>query len=728
MELNKALPPLIENLLKQNTSEVPLYAYDCDLDLKGNFADCFWIIATKSALFIIENENLTKYNYKDYKTFKNLNQVDCGILVFEDENGLKIVAKYSAKHLSRFAYIARGVQLLIEESEKRIVSTEAEKICPNCNRPLPGTSKCPKCDKENRNLKRFLSLCKPYKWTFVVVVILMLVGSFAQLATQFVVRYFIDNHLVPETGTWNDVFVLFLQLGFFYGLELVLYLVRVYICNVLGTKITMDLRAKIYNKLQELSLSFITKRDPGAIMHRVTGDTRRINEFMSGDFCNVFGTLITFVSLIVLMLVMNWKLALANIVFIPIIAITVRVFWHHIHLIFRNQWKKYDEINNKLQDILSGIRVVKTFGKEKEECEKFTKLNNDHAKINSKNEIFFAKFYPLLSFLVALGSYVIIYLGGGSVLRGDMSVGELVQFMSYSSLLLVPVGWMSFLPRRIVQTTTSIERIYDILDEQPDIKQAPTAKAKEIIGHVKIENVTFGYQNYEPVLENINLDVKPGEMIGLVGSSGSGKSTLINLILRLYDVDDGSIKIDGTDIRDLDTGALHNQIGVVLQETFLFSGTILNNIRFSKPDATMAEIIYAAKQANAHEFICNLPDGYNTYVGEKGHNLSGGEKQRVAIARALLNNPKILILDEATSALDTESEYQIQEALERLRKGRTTFAIAHRLSTLRNADRIVVINDHKAAEIGNHDELLRQKGIYYSLVMAQLQMSSTNNN
>lgn len=275
-----------------------------------------------------------------------------------------------------------------------------------------------------------------------------------------------------------------------------------------------------------------------------------------------------------------------------------------------------------------------------------------------------------------------------------------------------------------MQMITSLNRIYDVLDEEPRLKDHQDSKAFEIKGEFRFEHVSFGYQTYEPVLEDVSFDVKPGEMIGLVGASGTGKSTLINLIMRLYDVDQGHITIDGIDMRDIQKECLHSQIGVVLQETFLFSGSILDNIKFARPEAAMAEVIQAAKAANAHDFICKTPDGYNTYVGEHGYNLSGGERQRIAIARAILNNPRILILDEATSALDTESEFLIQQALDRLVKGRTTFAIAHRLSTLRNADRLVVIDKHGIAETGTHNELLEKKGIYYGLVTAQLKMAS----
>lgn len=274
-----------------------------------------------------------------------------------------------------------------------------------------------------------------------------------------------------------------------------------------------------------------------------------------------------------------------------------------------------------------------------------------------------------------------------------------------------------------MQMITSLNRIYDVLDEEPVIADTEESKEFPIQGAFTFEDVSFGYHTYEPVLENISFQVEPGEMIGLVGASGTGKSTLINLIMRLYDVDQGKITLDGTDIRNVKSECLHSQIGVVLQETFLFSGSILANIRFARQDATLAEVIQAAKAANAHDFICKTPDGYNTYVGEHGYNLSGGERQRIAIARAILNNPRLLILDEATSALDTESEFLIQQALDRLVKGRTTFAIAHRLSTLRGADRLVVIDRHGIAEIGTHNELLEKKGIYYGLVTAQLKMA-----
>ena len=321
---------------------------------------------------------------------------------------------------------------------------------------------------------------------------------------------------------------------------------------------------------------------------------------------------------------------------------------------------------------------------------------------------------------MGMGSVIVVYFGGLDVFSDKMSAGELYQFITYTLLLFQYINWMSWLPRELSQLTSSLERINDILQQDVNAKDEKDLTDIDIKGEIKFDHATFGYKSYQPVLEDINAVIKPGEMIGIVGASGTGKSTLINLLMGLYEIDDGNLLIDGIDIRNINRKSYHSQLGVVLQETFLFSGTIIDNIRFSKPDATYEEIVRAAKTANAHDFICNTPDGYNTYVGEKGYSLSGGERQRIAIARAILTNPKLLILDEATASLDTESEYMIQKALERLTEGKTTFAIAHRLSTLKKANRIMVIDGHNIAEIGTHENLLENKGIYYNLYKAQI--------
>lgn len=726
MELNIKLPEELAKKLSNKTNEETIYCVRTDIDREGNYTDNAYIAVTKKHLAIFCNDDLQVFSLDEVEEVKCLNQVNGAVLCIVKDAVEFMLARCSMNCTSAVACVARGANLLISGNyEKRITNNERQRYCPKCGGFLPGTKKCPRCDKDNRNLKRLLDICKPHAVTLIVVALLMLLSSVLELGVQFVLRYFVDEHFLPQQGSGFDIMIFFVLYAGVMLAGNIVYLLRTYLCGRMGIKISFSLREKINNHLQRLSLSFMNRRSAGELLGRVTWDTNHVKMFITDCFCNMFTQTVLLISLAVLMLIMNWKLALASFVFAPFIVLFARTFWPKVRRMYHRQGRKNDRTQNKLQDVLSGIRIVKTYGKEKAEIEQFSKMNEELAAIQRKNENFFATFFPFLSLLMSFGSYLVVYLGGLDVLKGSMTPGELMQFVAYSGMLLGPLSWMSFLPRRIIMMTTSMERIYDVLDEEPEITSAPDAKKMDIKGNIKLDNIVFGYRSYEPVLNGISLDVKPGEMIGLVGASGCGKSTLINLIMRLYDVDDGAIYVDGTNIKNIEVADYHRQIGVVLQETFLFAGTVLDNIRFAKPDATLAEVISAAKNANAHEFICRLPDGYNTYIGEKGHMLSGGEKQRISIARAILNDPKVLILDEATSALDTESEYQVQQALERLRENRTTFAIAHRLSTLRCADRIIVINDQKIAESGTHNELLKNKGIYYSLVMAQLQMNKT---
>lgn len=724
MNLNLPLPEKLRQKLEAKSKYEPIYCITTNISLSGEYTDRLYIGATEKEVFIFEADSEKYIPISSIETADCRNMVNGGVLSLTINGEEIMTARCTMTDISRLACLAKGIKWLCEgKTDKRVINRDKEKYCLKCGRVLPGTTHCPKCDSQHRNVNRLLSICKPHTKTLAVIIALMLLGSAIDLSVQFILRFFVDGYLIPGKG--NALSVLFF-FAIYFGITIISaagYLYRAYLCNRLGVNITYKLRERLNNHIQKMSLSFLDKRNPGAVIERVMGDTNHVRGFICDCFCNMFGMLVTLVALAVLMLVLNWKLALAAFAFAPMIIIFARTFWPKIRKIFHNQHRRSDKIQNKLQDVLSGIRIVKTYGKEKEEVEEFCKLNDKLAKVQRSNETFFAIFFPFLSLLLAFGTYLITYLGGMGVLEGRMTVGELMQFISYAGMLLGPLSWMSFLPRRIVHMTTSMERIYDILDEKPEIISSENAVKKEIEGNIQIDNITFGYNSYDPVLDGLSLSVKKGEMIGLVGSSGCGKSTLINLIMRLYDVDEGKILVDGIDIKELDIADYHSQIGVVLQETFLFAGTVLDNIRFARPDASMLDIIKAAKSANAHEFICKLPDGYNTYIGERGHMLSGGEKQRIAIARAILGDPRILILDEATSALDTESEYQIQEAFERLRKDRTTFAIAHRLSTLKNADRIAVINDRKIVELGTHNELLKLKGIYFGLVMAQLEMN-----
>lgn len=700
-----------------------------------SYAEGSWIVVTRDRLLVLDGgAKAAEYELADCEKIKCEHQVYSGLLtVFGRDGSVSCAARFSMRHIIRVAYVARGAQTIIMAREEgrelsdrdRVTSREYEKYCEKCGRALPGTSKCPYCDGKADILKKFMALCGEFTGRLVLLSGMLLFIAAVDLVSPMVQRRFIDDALSDGSGTYTQLWW-FIGITFFLLVaRLALGVGRYWFCARLGASISMSLRRKLYYKIQTLSLSFINNRRPGELMNRVSRDTRQIREFMEQVFGDMLSTLVTMIVSLVMMFIISWKMSLLSLMFVVVVVVVTRAFWHHIRTIFHRQWLKFDDLSSNLQDIISGMRIVKSFGQEERESAKFNAKTRDFADVQKKNETFWAVFFPILTFLLGIGTYIAIYFGGIQVLEGDMTVGRLVQFVTYNGYLFGPLSWMTHLPRQVMQMVTSLNRIYDVLDEEPMLADKEDSKALPIQGNFDFEKVSFGYQTYEPVLENISFSVKPGEMIGLVGASGTGKSTLINLIMRLYDVDQGRILLDGHDLRDIQIESLHSQIGVVLQETFLFSGSILANIRFAKQDATLEEVIRAARAANAHDFICKTPDGYNTYVGEHGYNLSGGERQRIAIARAILNNPRILILDEATSALDTESEFLIQQALDRLVKGRTTFAIAHRLSTLRNADRLVVIDKHGVAEIGTHNELLEQKGIYYGLVNAQLKMSET---
>ena len=553
---------------------------------------------------------------------------------------------------------------------------------------------------------------------------MMLFSSLVGLAGPMFQQRFIDNTLMSDHGSFQEVIRFTLIMAVITVLSIITRYLRSLWSAKLGAGISMDIRGRLYQKMQVLTLSFIQDRRPGELMNRINNDSANIRKFMEDAFGSIFYLIVLMTGAIIVMLTISPGLTLLSIVFLPLAVALSVGFRKVIHRKFHMQYSRGDDNNSALQDVISGIRVVKSFGKEKYESDRFKTISANYARIQKNNEVFWASFYPMLTFIMGMGIYFVTALGGLKTLDGGLSVGQLLQFTTYATMLYGPLGWMTHLPRMIVQMLTSLERIYDVLDEQPKIRNRENPVSRQIQGNVVFKDVSFGYRSYETVLEKINFEIKKGEMIGIVGASGTGKSTLINLVMHLYDVDDGELLIDGININDYRIEDFHRQLGVVLQETFLFSDTILNNMRFAKPDATYEEIIRAAKMANAHDFICKTPNGYNTYVGEKGYNLSGGERQRIAIARAILNDPKLLILDEATSSLDTESEYLIQKALQRLTAGRTTLAIAHRLSTLKDADRLIVIDGHKIAECGSHNELLEKKGIYYKLVTAQLQMQT----
>jgi ATP-binding cassette subfamily B protein len=610
--------------------------------------------------------------------------------------------------------------------------TEERKRCPTCRLLLPeGTRVCPACLNKGKVILRLVGYLKPYWRETLLVWTMMAVGLVLSLVPPYLTRPLMDRVLVPAEGTaaamperlhllgWMVLALLASQI-----VGQAVNIVRSRTLIVLGTRLSHDMRVQLYSHLQFLSLRFFEKRPVGAMIARVTQDTQSLESVLVDGMQYFVVNVLTLIGIGAVLFFMNWKLALLVLLPVPVVVILSRVFWEHIISLWNRFWHTRSRLSASVSDSLSGTRVVKAFARENDEIERFR--GHSHAVLDADTaaEQTWATLFPLLWFIASTGSLMVWYVGGRQVLGGSMTLGTLMTFLAYLGMFYGPLQFLSRIADYLARSLTSAERVFEILDSNTDVAEAADAiPLPAIQGHVEFDGVTFGYETHKPVLKNVSIDVPPGEMIGLVGHSGAGKSTMISLICRFYDVSQGAIRIDGIDIRKIRQNDLRSQIGVVLQDTFLFNGTIAENIGYAKPGASRDELMTAAKAANAHDFIISKTDGYDTKVGERGQSLSGGERQRIAIARAILHNPRILILDEATASVDSDTEKQIQEAITRMIRGRTTFAIAHRLSTLRNANRLVVMKSGEVAEMGTHQELLDKKGEFHRLVQLQRETS-----
>jgi ATP-binding cassette subfamily B protein len=617
--------------------------------------------------------------------------------------------------------------------ENRGNDTDADgKICPKCQKPYPrGSHVCPHCASKTRAIRRLLGMASTEWWRIAISVVLFFISTGVSIVIPMINRDMVDQYIQNTQAEANTAFLLgflgvVLSLLLANILRRLIGMARGHLLAIAGNNLTLRLRDMVFRKIQELSIAKISARTSGDLMKHVNSDTQEIKRFLVDQVPNVIEQVLLLLGISVLMFSYDPLMAALILVPMPLVALCFRFFWRFMHSMFRKRWDVNSRGSAILHDIFSGIRVVKSYGMEKREEDRFIDIAEQEKDLQLRIERFWAVLMPLLNFLMGFGEFVLLYYVGTQMLAGKMTAGEMSQFSSYTSMIFGPLMALMRLPRMFMRMMVSLTRVYDIIDENVDVADGHEQELENIAGYIDINHIAFGYTAGEEVLHDVDLHVKPGEFIGLVGKSGVGKSTLINLVMRMYDVDEGSICIDGVDVRNISQESLRRQMGVVLQETFLFTGSIWQNLTYAKPNATREEVINAAKMAGAHEFIVRLPDGYNTYVGERGHTLSGGERQRIAIARALLHNPRILILDEATSALDTQTEKLIQDALASLSSGRTTIAIAHRLSTLRNATRLVVLNEGGVAEVGTHDELMAKEGIYYGLVMAQREMTKMN--
>ena len=569
-----------------------------------------------------------------------------------------------------------------------------------------------------RLMRRLLEYMRPYKRQLVAAVIFMSLSSLFSVAAPWIVGKAIDSGIrASSVGTlrfWIAVFV---------GAALGEYITnrwRIRILAFVGTKIVADVRTALFRHLHTLSLNFYNKYSVGRLMSRLISDVDVLQDFVTWSITGLARASFTLLGIVLAMLFLNWKLALITFAVLPLMIVLTNYWRKRVRHAYRSTRERIALINGYLNESISGIRVTKSFTRESANFEHFDDLNRSYFNANTGAARLAALFFPAVDFIGSLATALVIGVGGWLIVGDALTPGVLVAFVLYVTRFFEPILELAQRYNTFQATMASSERIFALLDTAPDMLDAPDAiELPPITGHVKFENVAFGYNDGEMVLHGINLEAKPGETIALVGETGAGKSTIIRLLGRFFDLTDGSLTIDGYDIRDVTQASLRRQLGVVLQDTFLFGGSVADNIRYGRLDATDAEVEAAARSVGAHEFISKLHDGYQTDVGENGVNLSVGQRQIISFARALLADPRLLILDEATSSVDTTTEKHIQTALETLMRGRTSFVIAHRLSTITSASKIVVLDRGQIVEIGTHEALLAQRGRYYNLYSMQ---------
>ena len=720
----EALPPEVNAKLKRlkPPEEQVLFQVATDLINDQLFGER-WLVVTDRHLLLIPTEGVdgtVEVSLESVQEARTEELVGGGRLAVERKVGEPVYLHYSSSLAPKFAEVAEGIQQL-SKGETLELPTEIERTrCEKCGRLLAEKDgRCISCTKKRDTFWRIVSYLRPYRLQFILVFVVATVAALIELLPPLIVESIVDDILTPKENFELLVpFVLALL-----GIRLLIWLSevgRTAISSWLGFRAAEDIRTELYRTLQFTPLRFYDKRKVGNLISRMTNDAELLEEYLIYDMPFILSNVLLLIGILALLLYKSWMLTIYVLLPVPPIILGGALIWNRMERYWRRWSVSWGRFSAHLNESITGIRLVKAFAQEKREGIRFGQRNDELRQVSVTADRAAFIFFTVMNFLISFGVFLIWYFGGRQVLGEELTLGQLIAFISYLWMLYQPLKWFGDFYNFMIHAYAGAERIFEVMDTPTEPFDAPNAKPMpQIGGQVLFKDVTFGYDPGKPVLRGINLEVAPGEMIGLVGKSGVGKSTFINLICRFYDVDRGRLDVDGEDLRDIRLEDLRGQIGMVHQEPTLFNVTIAENIRYGKPEAAFDEVIRAAIAAEAHEFIVAKPDGYDTKVGERGGKLSGGEKQRIAIARAILHDPKILILDEATSSLDTPTEKKIQTAIARLVKGRTTFAIAHRLSTLRNADRLVVLDEGKIAEVGTHEELIVRKGIFYNLVQTQ---------
>ena len=678
------------------------------------------------ALRIIELKSIGKMEV--------LRQVATGVLMAEIDGAEQNLCHFSNTRMEAFLRICTLYKKLKdgeEISKEDLDVRKGKECCPKCGMIYPDQERkvCPKCMDKKSILLRVLSYFKPYK-RYLAVMVLCYLGT---AALNLVWPYLSGTVLYDQILVRNEDFLekLHIPAGRFVSALSILVAAMIVtkiaiqglgiLQGVLTARIAPEvvakLKSQVFTAMGKLSISFYSRRQTGGLMTRVSDDAEEISSFFIDGIPYFFINVGNIVAMCVIMFLLNPLLALTSIILMPVLFVISYRMMPHLWHYYGKRHRANRRLKGQMNENLTGARVVKAFGQQEQELTRFHKSNSKVRTAEMDLMRYDNKFFALYCTVEDTVSFLVWAVGGAMIISGsDIELGMLITFSGYVGQLKGPLDFMSRVIRWYTDCMNSAQRMFEIIDAVPEVKEAPDpVRPKELRGEIELKNVTFGYEANKPILKDISFHVNAGEVFGIVGRSGAGKSTLVNLISRLYDTQEGEVLVDGINVKRYGFRELRKNVAMVSQETYIFMGTVAENIAYARPEASREEIIRAAVQANAHDFICKMPEGYDTLLGSSSRSLSGGEKQRISIARAILADPQILILDEATSAVDTETELAIQKSLEKLEKGRTVLSIAHRLSTLRNATHLIVLDDGKLTESGTHEELLAKKGTYYKL-------------
>ena len=715
--------------------ETVLAFLETDLDTRLRYRAGVLVLTTERLLcFDAAQESWQSWALRSGQFLIQNDHAGVGNLELHEPDARLACWRYTLARNSEAAYLTECFSRQCEALASGRVLPPQPPVCRSCKAPLTAAQEtCAVCagsiqaPPSARTLLRLWRFARPYKGLLALGLVLTLASTAATLVPPYLTMPLMDKVLIPyQNGTPIDIELVKLYLGGLFGSALLAWALgwgKTYVLALVSERIGADLRTSTYEHLTQLSLEYFGGKRTGDLMARISSETDRICNFLSLHVLDFVTDVLMIVMTAAILASIDPWLALVTLLPLPFIAWLIQGVRERLRRGFEKTGRVWAEVTNVLADTIPGIRVVKAFAQEKRENARFREANDKNFAVNDRVNRIWSLFTPTVGFMTEIGLLVVWAVGIWQVARGQITVGVLSAFLAYIGRFYIRLDSMSRIVSVTQKAAAGAKRIFDILDHVSTVPE-PTRPANpaRIRGRIELRGVGFRYGT-RSVLRGVDLNIAPGEMIGLVGHSGSGKSTLVNLISRFYDVSEGSIRVDGVDIRSFPVAGYRRHIGLVLQEPFLFFGTIADNIAYGKPGATRAEVIAAARAAHAHEFILRLPHGYDSLVGERGQMLSGGERQRISIARALLIDPQILILDEATSSVDTTTEWEIQKALDNLVRGRTTIAIAHRLSTLRRANRLVVMDRGEIVEVGQHAELLARKGVYYELHQAQVRVA-----